>query len=179
MTHGLTATYEGGAAGRYVTRKLRVNNLEIVDPQSPGFHGRFTAKAKLTANFGDHTSFVTVVEGGNNIDVGNQIDGTITNFMDGDTDLGFKVTLHAGTTENILIGTGTIAGESATAVFSETDTSSAAIGMGGWNAQFFGPDADPDVARAANSTLPSGVAGNFNVGSTYTNVIGSFAAEKQ
>ena len=49
----LTATYEGGAAGRYVTRKLRID-AEGVDPQSPGYHGRFTATATLTANFGTH-----------------------------------------------------------------------------------------------------------------------------
>ena len=55
-SHALTAKYEGGAAGRYVTRELRVKS-GAVDPNSPGSHGRFTAKAKLTATFGTHDSF--------------------------------------------------------------------------------------------------------------------------
>ena len=52
----LTATYVGGAAGRYVTRKLRLVDQEV-DPRSPGYTGRFTATAKLTANFGTHSDF--------------------------------------------------------------------------------------------------------------------------
>ena len=52
----LTATYEGGAAGRYVTRKLRIKD-QGVDPQSPGYTGRFTARATLTAHFGKHADF--------------------------------------------------------------------------------------------------------------------------
>ena len=48
----LTAVYEGGAAGRYVTRKLQIKD-QVVNPQSPGYHGRFTARARLEANFGD------------------------------------------------------------------------------------------------------------------------------
>ena len=47
------ATYEGGAAGRYVTRDLSVDDPEEdVDPLSLGLHGRFTAQAVLTAYYG-------------------------------------------------------------------------------------------------------------------------------
>ena len=45
----LTATYEGGAAGMYVSRELRLVG-GLVDEYSPGTHGRFTAKAELEAN---------------------------------------------------------------------------------------------------------------------------------
>ena len=55
----LKAVYKGGAAGRYVTRDLQFKN-EVADPLSPGFHGRFTATAELTAYFGDHTNFEVV-----------------------------------------------------------------------------------------------------------------------
>ena len=83
----------------------------------------------------------------------------------------------------------------ATATFSETAESTKATGAGTWNGQFYGPSAvDLNVAlRAANpmatdadldlaevdSTLPTGVAGNFNVKSTtgHTQVVGAFAAE--
>ena len=54
---GLTAKYEGGAAGMYVSRELRLVNGKV-DEFSPGTHGRFTAKAKLEANFGMHEALV-------------------------------------------------------------------------------------------------------------------------
>ena len=78
----LTANYEGGAAGMYVTRKLRLIG-QTVDVNSPGFFGRFTAKAALTAIFG----------GPNTVDENRTISGTITEFKDGNRDLDFKVTL--------------------------------------------------------------------------------------
>ena len=83
------ATYEGGAAGRYVTRALRVTD-EIVDENSPGSHGRFTAKSALTAYFGvfpadDTTTPETPLRTG-------MIEGTITEFKDRGMDLGFEVT---------------------------------------------------------------------------------------
>ena len=84
MDDTLKATYRGGAAGRYVTRVLRFLDGER-DPNSPGSHGRFTAKAKLTAYFGAHPSF------GDNAGM---IDGTITEFKDGTKNLGFEVSLE-------------------------------------------------------------------------------------
>ena len=79
------------------------------------------------------------------------------------------------------MGTGAIASvaNSATAKFSNTPTNTAATGMGTWNAQFYGPAADTDAMESANTKLPSGVAGQFNVGSAHTNVVGAFAAEIQ
>ena len=174
----LTATYKGGAAGRYVTRKLSFTN-QGVDPKSPAYHGRFTANAELKAYFGAHPSFAAI-EGtdrvGERPNSQNRIHGTITDFKDDDTDLGFEVTLGRQP-----MGTGAIASvaNSATAKFSNTPTNTAATGMGTWNAQFYGPAADTDAMESANTKLPSGVAGQFNVGSAHTNVVGAFAAEIQ
>ena len=49
---------------------------------------------------------------------------------------------------------------------------------GSWSANFYGSaaDTDEDTREAANNKLPSGVAGEFNVGSDYTRVVGAFAA---
>ena len=52
-SHAMTATYKGEAAGRYATRNLRFIN-DVVVENSPGSHGRFTAKAELKAHFGSH-----------------------------------------------------------------------------------------------------------------------------
>ena len=193
----LTATYEGGAAGRYVTRKLRIKEQEV-DSQSPGYHGRFTAKARLTANFGMHEDFdgdstVTPVI----LATPNSIQGSITDIKDGTTDLGFGVI----TLKRTGIGSdGEIEGAegtSATANFGETATNTGAKGTGTWSAQFYGPSADnlnaalrsanPGVAETDlnladnESTLPTGVAGQFNVSSNtgHTRVVGAFAAEKK
>ena len=68
------------------------------------------------------------------------------------------------------------------AKFSNTATSTAATDeMGNWSGQFFGPDADvsEEVMEDPATHLPSGVAGQFNASSTYTSVVGAFAAEKQ
>ena len=168
----LTATYEGGAAGRYVTRKLRID-AEGVDPQSPGYHGRFTATATLTANFGRHEDFNADTEA-DTVDTNNSIGGTITDFMDGATNLGFDVTL-----ERTGITTGGITNGTTMATFGATATSTAANGTGAWSGEFFGPSADTsdEVMEDANTHLPSGVAGKFNANSNYANVVGAFAAE--
>ena len=47
-------------------------------------------------------------------------------------------------------------------------------GWGHGESQFYGPNAE-----VVNSTLPRGVAGEFNVNSNFTIVVGAFAAEKQ
>ena len=86
----LTAKYEGGAAGMYVTRKLRINGQDV-DPYSPGFSGRFTADAELTAIFGGPVS--VTVDDVPVATMNNMIRGAITNFNDGNKKLGFKVTL--------------------------------------------------------------------------------------
>ena len=174
----LTATYEGGAAGRYVTRKLRIKD-QGVDPASPGYHGRFTATATLTAHFGEHEDFAGDADADPVVpNTQNTIGGTITNFMDGATDLGFEVTLD----RTDITPAGAITGGVAMAKFSDTATSTTASDEAGeWSGQFYGADADEseEVMEDPATHLPSGVAGQFNADSTYTSVVGAFAAEKQ
>ena len=60
-------------------------------------------------------------------------------------------------------------------------------GMGTWNGQFYGPSAldltlieEDGMSTADNdNTTPSGVAGEFGANSTYSTVVGAFAAERQ
>ena len=185
----LTATYDGRAAGMYVTRKLEIKD-QIVDPQSPGYHGSFTARASLTANFGMHENFEADDET-MRPDTRNTIEGSITDIMDGNMDLGFgKITLK----RTPIQATGSMTGTTE-ANFGDTARNTGAPGTGTWSGQFYGPSADDlNVAlRAANpgvddsdlilaedaSTLPTGVAGQFNVSSNtgHTRVVGAFAAE--
>ena len=180
-THALTAKYEGGAAGRYVTRDLRVKN-GLVDPNSPGSHGRFTAKTTLTATFGMHPSFAESAQDVTPVVVSRQnvIQGTISDFKDGSIDLGFEVTLGVLDIEASEGGLGESG--TATATFGQTGDNGPTTGI--WSAEFYGANAatsatNPNVA-VVNRTLPSGVAGEFEVGtdSTYTKVVGAFAAER-
>ena len=191
----LTATYEGGAAGRYVTRKLRIKD-QFVDPQSPGYHGRFTARARLTANFGMHEDFDA--DDDMPSATHNSVQGSITDIKDGTTNLGFGViTLKRTRIESSGATMAPDANEGvATANFRETATNTGAKGTGTWKAQFYGPSADDlnaalrlanpgvsdtDLDLAENdSTIPTGVAGEFNVSSDtgHTRVVGAFAAEK-
>ena len=177
----LTAVYEGGAAGGYATRKLRLENQEV-DPQSPGYHGRFTGRARLEANFGEHED----VEEGDR----NTIGGSITEIMDGDKDLGFGV-ITLG--RSMIDSEGAVNGMGMTkANFSDTAENTGGTGTGDWSGQFYGPSAaelnapllaeDPDATGLAeiDSTLPTGFAGEFDVSSNsgHTRVVGGFAAER-
>ena len=168
---GLEATYVGGAAGRYVTRNLTITN-GAVDVNSPGSHGRFTAKAELTANFGIHEDLMVDDE---TVAITNTIGGTITEFKNGDMDLGFNVTLgRVGITL-----ASTFSGDTVTATFGNDHNDTSAT-VGAWSGNFFGANADDD--DDADSTLPSGVAGKFNVATTdggKTRVVGAFAAEEK
>ena len=161
----------------YVTRDLRIKGAEV-DDFSPGTHGRFTAKAKLTAYFTRHPSFdesAEVDETPPGVNNQNMIYGSITDFKDSaatDSDLGFKVNLG---TAPISDGDGGVTAGTTTATFDDGE------GMGTWNANFFGPDyeATPSKRDTNADTIPSGVAGNFNVGTDNTRVIGAFAAKKK
>ena len=127
----LTAVYEGGAAGRYVTRKLRLGEDQNVDPQSPGYHGRFTGRARLEANFGMYEDEDVVED--------NSIGGSITNIMDGDKDLGFGV-ITLG--RSMITNTGLVNGDGMAEVdFRETAENTGGTGTGDWNGQFYGPTA--------------------------------------
>ena len=180
----LKATYKGGAAGRYVTRKLSFID-DLVDEKSPAYHGRFTANAELKAYFGTNEAFEEVIDDVTSVVTSpnnkNQVHGTITNFKDGATDLGFEVTLKRQEigTAGAIVADGNGDMMNVTAKFSDTATNSAADGAGSWSAQFYGPAADTKANESANTKLPSGVAGQFNASSSHTVVIGAFGAQKQ
>ena len=180
-SHALTAKYEGGAAGKYVTRDLRVKN-GIVDLNSPGSHGRFTAKAALTATFGTHPSFAPSADGITPVveDRQNMIQGTISDFKDGSIDLGFEVTLGVRPIETSIGGIDNMQDGMVTAKFGQASDNGLTTGT--WTGEFYGAnavtsDTNPNLA-AVNRTLPSGVAGEFEVGTNtgYTRVVGAFAA---
>ena len=184
--NALTATYEGGAAGMYVSRELRLDEEQgLVDEFSPGTYGRFTANAELIAKFGPH-----LMQGVDmNTDESNTLGGTISEFRDGDVDLGFEVTLE----RSLITLTGTIPEPA------DTDAGNVSAMFGGsgpgsgkWSAQFYGPNVDSTSTEREMSSTPTGVAGQFdavtdnsttNVGDdTYnyhSRVVGVFAAEKK
>ena len=147
-----------------MTRALRVTD-EIVDQNSPGFHGRFTAKSALTAYFGVFPADTATTP--ETPERTGRIEGTITEFKDGGTDLGFEVTLGLN-----LIGNGEFMDADATATFGKTND---ATGTGTWSAQTYGIN-DTDKVE---STFPSGIAGEFDVRSTYTKIVGAFAAKRK
>ena len=167
----------------YSVRELRLNN-GAVDPFSPGSNGRFTAKAKLNAYFGDHLDFAEDTVAGTPENK-NMIHGTITEFKDGDTDLGFEVTLDRAAISTTGIAPGMV---------TMATIGGSGPGAGTWEADFYGvnptladADDDPDdFTELTNSTLPSGVAGQFDVSATNSGdgvygsrIVGAFAAEKQ
>ena len=156
------ATYNGAAGGKYVTKELALVDGVVDTASASG--GYFTATAMLTATFGggaiptnDH----------------NKITGTISNFKDGVTgdDLGFTVNLSAG-----IVGTGIDMPVVTAAHGSLPNTG------GTWDATFFGPNGEDDSDTAdvneENTTLPTGIAGNFDAHFADGDVVGSYAATR-
>ena len=160
-----TAKYYGAAAGVYVKKDGAGDSLVVTD-------GTFTADAMLTARFG-----------GSSIAAADQyeVEGTISGFMDGSTDLGFAdlslggPDARGGASFN---ATGAITG-------GETDGGGTS---GHWIGQFYGnaglnadgTDRDPDGAGpldAVSDNFPSDVAGEFNGHFTNGHVAGAFGAE--
>ena len=130
-----TAKYYGAAAGVYVKTDGAGDSLVVTD-------GKFTADAMLTAKFGG---------GAIPADDHNTVSGTISDFMDGDTDLGFAdLTLGGDDAEG---GASFLAaGNGAGAFTGETDGGGTS---GYWSGQFYGnvgltaagaENADPDGA---------------------------------
>lgn len=167
-----TATFTGNAGGKYVEKTLaiadgalKVDRLHV---------GHFTADANLTAYFGASTGIAANKH--------NTINGTITNFMDGDKELGFSVTLNSidfGTDGDPISHTaGTFAStqdditgnKSVSAIHGTTQNMS-----GSWNGGFFGPAA---ATGEEATTLPTGVGGEFNAHFSDGHVVGAFGAQR-
>ena len=152
------ATYSGKATGMYVTKAFDGRGVG-----APANSGQFTADASLTAYFG-----------GNDIAVNKQyeISGEVSNFKDGDgnnIDDMWKVELMKA---------GFGSADSATYSSSDPVFNGATTGNGEWQGQFFGTVvSDADTNTSGNqSTLPTGVAGEFNGHFSNGHVIGAFGA---
>ena len=146
-----TATYAGPAAGKYVTKTFTAG------VHSDSGVGHFTAKANLTAKFGD-------AEG----DDVRTIDGSVTNFMlDDTTAASWKVTL-----EDIILTEDDMNFNGTTEVDFGGGATASDVGAGVWQGRFYGAATDPADA-------PSTVAGTFDAGTDNASVVGAFGATKQ
>lgn len=145
-----TAKYYGSAAGVYVKKDGAGDDLEITD-------GKFTAAAMLTATFG-----------GDDIAEDDQyeVEGTISDFMDGSTDLGFADLMlsRAALTNAGAVTAGGTKGGGAT---------------GSWEAQFYGAvnTADDTASPSVTNNYPKDVSGEFNGHFVNGHVAGAFGAE--
>ena len=147
--HG-TASYQGRAAGQYVTKDFTGGVL------SGGTAGVFTATASLTANFG-----------GDDIAVNDQfnIRGSVTEFRDVERDRsleGWSVTLNKVDLAPGSASFGGAAGDTTTA------TLGVVTGTGTWEGAFFGN------ARADGK--PGAVAGVFDANLPAAHIAGGFGA---
>jgi hypothetical protein len=152
-----SATYEGTAGGVY-SQKIAYDSTtgKLVS----GHVGAFTADVNLKAYFGTSPDVA--------VNKQNAIEGTVSNFMDGDFEIGFpdaelitkKFNADDGETSG---GKGTVAGV--------------------WSASFFGPSAavdhddNPDTDEEV--PMPSGVAGTFNANFDNGSVAGGYGANKK
>ena len=163
-----TATYYGAAAGVYVKNDGAGDSLVVTD-------GTFTADAMLIAKFrGDRIATADH----------NTVTGTISDFMDGSTDLGFAdLILEKASISNLgAIGGERTTGTPATAIAGETNGGGTS---GNWTGQFYGNlGADNDAAGGnlpnglpvASDNFPADVAGEFNGHFENGHVAGAFGA---
>ena len=164
-----TATYEGKAAGHYMTSTLGIVDGEAKPVAATA--GKFTADANLTAYFGlgTHTA----------ADMQNTIGGTIDNFMDGNKKLDFIITLDrtkfVDTSNNSQSIMGTNDGDVSGLNGTTKSTS------GSWEVLFYGLQASEtaDTTDMADTLLPSGVAGKFDADFSNGSVGGGFIGRKQ
>ena len=138
------AEYEGNAAGIYVRKTLKSTG-EVASAVT----GEFQADADLTAYFGGAD-----VRASNHY----RIEGTVTNFMDGGTELaGWSVKLEKHDFTN---------NPTDSAFAGGTTVGSEGVDKGAWSGTFFGPEAD--------GAMPSAVAGEFNAHFTNGHVAGAY-----
>ena len=155
-----TASYYGAAAGVYVKKEGSGDDLVVTD-------GYFTAEAELTANFGGSEIAV---------DDHNTVSGTISNFTDRGTDLGFADLTLGGmdadggakfddTGNGAELANGLFAGE--------TDGGGTS---GHWSGQFYG-NAGAGTTTDTTDDYPVNVSGQFNGHFVNGHVAGAFGAE--
>lgn len=150
-----SATYVGAAGGMYMQKEVSPDGS--FDPAvGVAKSGMFTATATLNANFG-----------GSSVAVDDQfeISGKIENFMDGEDDLGWTVTLM-----EVDLGSST----TAVSMFQGmTEGNDSKLDHGVWNGTFYDDD------TTVNDNQPFGVAGEFNAHFTNGHVHGAYGASLQ
>ena len=149
-----SAKYYGAAAGVYVKKDGAGDSLVVTN-------GNFTADAMLSANFG-----------GDLIAKNDQfkVSGTISDFMDGSTDLGFAdLTLEKSSDDFSVVA------DTVTAIGSLAGETNGGGRSGNWSGQFYG---QPDGVTDAAKQYPLNVSGEFNGHFTNGHVAGAFGAEK-
>ena len=149
-----TASYYGAAAGVYIKKDGADDSLVVTD-------GEFTAVAELTARFGGRKIAV---------DDDFEVEGTISNFMDGTMDLGFADLTLGG---EDAMGGATINQTDGTFTDGETDGGGTS---GKWAGQFYG-NVNPDLDGETDDNYPMNVSGEFNGHFVNGHVAGAFGAE--
>ena len=156
-----TASYYGAAAGVYVKKDGADDSLVVTD-------GKFTAVAELTARFGG---------GAIATDDSFEVEGTISDFMDGTMDLGFADLKLGG---KDAMGGATINQTNGSFTGGETDGGGTS---GNWTGQFYGntgtgtTDPFSETRPATVDDYPMNVSGEFNGHFVNGHVAGAFGAE--
>ena len=157
-----TASYYGRAAGVYVKKDGAGDSLMVS-------HGTFTADAELNANFGG-----TAIAQDDQF----MVRGTISDFMDGSTDLGFAdLALNKAGVSQAPDAAATPAIPRAGQFSGETDGGETS---GNWSGQFFG-NANPTPTGGTpdlTDDYPTDVSGEFNGHFVNGHVAGAFGAER-
>jgi hypothetical protein len=146
------ATYSGKAAGMYGRKTLDQYGQVMAGTDTSG---HFTANAELMVRFGG----MDVAESKRN-----EIEGTVSNFMDGDQMIspGWSAELKTVALDGN--------GQSLTSFSGDT------TGNGNWRGAFFGNPAETDPITPDAERHPTGVAGDFTAHFPNGHVIGAFGA---
>ncbi len=162
-----SATYSGAAAGRYV----RKSDFDAGGDAGVVEDGTFVADVDLTAQFDEEDAGSTVADADQW-----SIKGEISNFMDGDEDLGWTLMLNKANMGTRDPDSNAVGSPSATLVGGTTTGNAGAL-PGTWSGTMYGNDGS-DTGGDATDDHPTGVAGEFNGHFTNGHVAGAFGATK-
>ena len=165
-----TAKYTGAAGGMYMQKELKPDGTFSVTADN-ATSGMFTAKATLEANFkgpavADDDQF--------------SISGMVSDFMDGDTNLGWTAKLMSASFV-VRDADGRIAStpNHRNTFNGLTEGGSSDLDHGQWRGMFYGPSGDDTATVAPDDKMqPSGVSGEFNAHFTNGHVHGAFGATR-
>ena len=170
-----TAEYTGAAGGMYMQKELQPDGT-FSETADNATSGTFTAKATLMANFGGD-----VVAADDKF----SISGTVSDFMDGDTNLGWTAKLMSASFVDRDDDTNAIAATSHRNSFDGMTEGSSGQDNGQWRGMFYGPSGLDPVGQASaaaddndDRVQPSGVSGEFNTHFNNGHVHGAFGATR-